>query len=239
MICLSSFSTCIRAAYHDAGTFDQRKSVGGANGCLMNDSNMLNDLMGENKGLKEPMDTLREIKNNWMSANQCIDVSSADMIQFAAYFAVVRQMGDPRQGITQTKRNMMLGNTVAPGGVVFKWGRPDLDVHLCDEAWTDHLPYFSPAMNTRVENPDCKGKTPQEADPKCKVDFPNRCLAAGKEIKDKMMDGQGFTKDEAVALIGAHTIGQVREEFGPALEGPWVPNGADDATDRGPVFDNS
>ena len=32
---------------------------------------------------------------------------------------------------------------------------------------------------------------------------------------------------EAVALIGAHTIGKVRVEFGSDLAGPWVPGGAD------------
>ena len=39
---------------------------------------------------------------------------------------------------------------------------------------------------------------------------------------------------EAVALIGAHTIGQVRVEFGEQLAGPWVPGGADTATTNGP-----
>ena len=39
---------------------------------------------------------------------------------------------------------------------------------------------------------------------------------------------------EAVALIGAHTIGKVRVEFGEPLAGPWVPGGADTATTNGP-----
>ena len=38
---------------------------------------------------------------------------------------------------------------------------------------------------------------------------------------------------EAVALIGAHTIGKVRVEFGPE-EGAWVPGGDDAATPNGP-----
>ena len=39
---------------------------------------------------------------------------------------------------------------------------------------------------------------------------------------------------EAVALIGAHTIGKVRVEFGKQLAGPWVPGGDDAATPNGP-----
>ena len=39
---------------------------------------------------------------------------------------------------------------------------------------------------------------------------------------------------EAVALIGAHTIGKVRVEFGPE-EGAWVPGGDDTATPNGPT----
>ena len=36
-----------------------------------------------------------------------------------------------------------------------------------------------------------------------------------------------------MALIGAHTIGKVRVEFGPE-EGAWVPGGDDAATPNGP-----
>ena len=51
----------LRAAYHDAGTYDQHaRDGGGANGCLMNASeDMIDDVAGENKGLKGPMDVLR------------------------------------------------------------------------------------------------------------------------------------------------------------------------------------
>ena len=50
----------LRAAYHDAGTYDQNAGGGGANGCLMNASeDMIDDVAGENKGLKGPMDVLR------------------------------------------------------------------------------------------------------------------------------------------------------------------------------------
>jgi hypothetical protein len=54
-----------------------------------------------------------------------------------------------------------------------------------------------------------------------------------------MIERNGFTAREATALIGAHTIGLTRNEFGPELAGPWVENGADEATPQGPVFDNT
>ena len=46
-------------------------------------------------------------------------ISSADMIQFAAFFAVVRQEGDPLRGITQEKKDILLGDKTAPGGGKF------------------------------------------------------------------------------------------------------------------------
>ena len=54
-----------------------------------------------------------------------------------------------------------------------------------------------------------------------------------------MIETNGFTASEATALCGAHTIGFVRNSFGPSLAGPWVLTGADEATANGPVFDNS
>jgi len=101
------------------------------------------------------------------------------------------------------------------GNVVFQWGRPDEQV--CDTLWTDNLPAFS------VGGPS----------------IPARCTAAGGEIKEKMMDRNGFTALEATALIGAHTIGVVRHTFGSSLAGPWVLNGDDNFGKEGPVFDNA
>ena len=46
------------------------------------------------------------------------------------------------------------------------------------------------------------------------------------------------TTEEATVLLGAHTIGQIRVEFGDELAGPWVPGGKDDATEGGPIFNN-
>merc|ERR1712127_981085 len=44
-------------------------------------------------------------------------------------------------------------------------------------------------------------------------------------------------KEEATALIGAHTIGLLRNTFG-SFGGPWVPSGADNATPEGPIMNN-
>ena len=111
-------------------------------------------------------------------------------------------------GLTTEKKNKLK---------TFEWGRIDLPASSCQSAWTDNLPGF------KLDNE-------QEA-------IPKRCKDAGKEIKDKMMDRNGFSAREAVALIGAHTIGLTRETFR-GLRGPWVVNGADNATPEGPVFDN-
>ena len=54
-----------------------------------------------------------------------------------------------------------------------------------------------------------------------------------------MIDRNGFTAEEATVLIGAHSIGMVRNTFGSSLAGPWVNSGRDMATPLGGVFDNS
>jgi catalase (peroxidase I) len=98
----------------------------------------------------------------------------------------------------------------------FEWGRPDES--SCKVDWCRNLPDF--ALGTEDV-------------------LPTRCMMAGKEIKNKMMDRNGFTSEEATALIGAHTIGLIRNKFGPVFAAPWVENGADDFTQDGPVFSNS
>eukprot|EP00543_Licmophora_paradoxa_P004758 CAMPEP_0202453988 /NCGR_PEP_ID=MMETSP1360-20130828/11830_1 /ASSEMBLY_ACC=CAM_ASM_000848 /TAXON_ID=515479 /ORGANISM="Licmophora paradoxa, Strain CCMP2313" /LENGTH=449 /DNA_ID=CAMNT_0049073199 /DNA_START=285 /DNA_END=1631 /DNA_ORIENTATION=+ len=99
----------------------------------------------------------------------------------------------------------------------FKWGRPDKV--SCSTAWTRNLPGF------QLGN-DHKGVS-------------MRCKMAGVEIEEKLMKRNGFTAEEACALIGAHTIGLTRNTFGRSLAGPWVTNGKDDATPNGPIFDNA
>ena len=94
-------------------------------------------------------------------------MSSADIIQFAAFFAVVRQSNG--QGLTPAKRDILIGNTPIVGIVVFQWGRPD--EAACDLDWTLNLPEFSPGSGS----------------------IPDRCTAASGEIKEKMMDRNGFT----------------------------------------------
>jgi Peroxidase len=195
----------LRLSFHDAGTFNKAVPEGGANGCLMNHPPMR--LQDENGHLDIAINTLEQIRNNWEQlATTCIDISSADIIQFAGFFASVRQTGSV-PGITTAKISQLL---------TFKWGRPD-EVN-CNINWTHNLPGFD--LGTASGN------------------LPLRCKMAGKEIKTKMMDRNGFTAQEATALIGAHTIGLTRNVFG-GLAAPWVADGADDATPSGPVFDNT
>jgi catalase (peroxidase I) len=195
----------LRLSFHDAGTFDQTVSEGGANGCLMTDATML--MQEENNGLDIAIETLKVIKLGWEAHPMtCVETSNADFIQFAGLFAAVRQLDIP--GMTSTKITQLLE---------FQWGRKDEP--NCDIDWTLNLPHFN--VN------DNENET-----------IPARCLMAGGEIKIKMMDKNGFTSEEATALIGAHTIGLTRTIFGDDHAAPWVANGADDATVDGPVFDN-
>jgi catalase (peroxidase I) len=191
----------LRLAFHDAGTFNQQVQEGGANGCLLTDDNMRQQ--DENMNLDLAVETLRFVQSSMVD----IRLSSADMIQFAGFFAAVRQRGTP--GLDSAKRLELR--------TAFEWGRPD-EVN-CQTDWTNNLPGFQ--LNADGAN------------------IPQRCSFAGGEIKKKMMDRNGFTAREATALIGAHTIGLTRNVFGPDLAGPWVANGADEATPQGPVFDNA
>jgi len=171
----------------------------------------------ENHFLNDPLNHLEAIKNNWHShPDTCINVSSADMIQFAMFFVVVRQsnMIEPL--------NLGTPNVIAKRNLLktgFSWGRPDETA--CDTMWVENLPGFHPSNDGNIAGPT------------------GRCAAAGGEIKTKMMDRNGFTAEEATVLIGAHTIGLIRNTFGTgAFAGPWVTDGADNATPDGPVFNN-
>lgn len=88
----------------------------------------------------------------------------------------------------------------------------------CDLAWSENLPQFQ--LGTDID------------------DIPLRCLMAGGEIKDNMMDRNGFTAEESVVLMGGHLIGLTRNIFG-GLQGQWVDTGRDQATSNGPVLDHS
>jgi len=207
-------SQWLRTAFHDAGTFDQTTGVGGANGCLLNHLPMRNE--PENNFLDLPLNTLMDIKNSWHEHSfTCINVSSADIIQFAALFATVRQKDTPESlksgSVSANAKRETLKND-------FVWGRPD--EFNCDVNWTDNLPEFI--------TPSTAGGT-----------IPGRCTGAGGEIKNKMMDRNGFTAEEATALIGAHSIGMTRHTMGASLSGTWVTSGADNATPFGPKFGNS
>jgi hypothetical protein len=123
----------------------------------------------ENNFLDNPLNTLMDIKTAWyMHPKTCIDVSSADILQFAIFFATTRQKHIPEPLISfsataNAKRTTLLDE--------FFWGRPDES--QCDIAWTENLPGFN---------------TPASGGP-----IPARCTAAGGEIKNKMMDRNGFS----------------------------------------------
>mmetsp|Transcript_3403 Transcript_3403/g.7549 ORF Transcript_3403/g.7549 Transcript_3403/m.7549 type:complete len:502 (-) Transcript_3403:119-1624(-) len=198
-----------RAGFHDAGTYDQHVPEGGANGCLMNEPLML--LQHENFFLDGPIAVLKAIKELWHDHPEtCIDVSSADIIQFAIFFATTRQKYAP--GLDYEKWKTLL--------TAFEWGRPDETECLTD--WTWNLPGFEFGKGGY-------GGLPYHD--------PLRCQASGQEIKEKMMGRNGFSQSEATVLIGAHTIGEIRGTF-PGLQAPWVYNGRDNYTPEGPMFDN-
>jgi len=199
-----------RAGFHDAGTYDQTLNEGGANGCLMNDPAM--QTMPENDFFHHAINALKDVKKRWHNHSKtCINVSSADMIQFAILFATVRQTkrDNPVQspGLSAAKRSYLLNNA--------SWGRPDED--QCEPLWADNLPGFKMGSGESIDQ---------------------RCLKSGEEIKKKMMDRNGFTAEEATALIGAHTIGTMRGIFGVSHIGSWSFTGHDGATPSGPSFDN-
>jgi hypothetical protein len=160
----------------------------------------------ENGHLEIAINTLETLRDNWELLNStCIDISCADVTQFAGLFAAVRQTNTP--GLTDDKIAQLLK---------FEWGRRDEP--NCQVGWCRNLPGFILGTEDVLSS---------------------RCRMAGKEIKNKMMDRNGFTSEEATALIGAHTIGLTRNKFGPKHAAPWVEEGADDFTPEGPVFNNA
>ncbi len=123
----------------------------------------------ENNFLDNPLNTLMDIKTAWhMHPKTCIDVSSADILQFAIFFATTRQKHIPEPLVSFSATANAKWRTLLDD---FFWGRPDES--QCDIAWTENLPGFI---------------TPASGGP-----IPARCTAAGGEIKNKMMDRNGFS----------------------------------------------
>ena len=87
---------------------------------------------------------LQAIKDFWHAhPSTCIKVSSADLLQFAIFFATVRQSGAP--GLDPTKRDRLISE--------FQWGREDET--NCDPNWTDNLPGFTTAASGGPIPPRC------------------------------------------------------------------------------------
>ena len=129
-----------------------------------------NDFLGFDQG---PLFTLSSIKSDWMNhLTTCIAISSADILQFAIFFATTRQKDTPE--------SLLLHSGSLPSAIAkretlkndFRWGRPD-ELN-CDPAWTDNLP-----------GPFTGGA--------CGGLIPCRCAMAGDEIQEKMMNRNGFT----------------------------------------------
>ena len=155
-----------RAAFHDAGTYNQETGEGGANGCLLNFLPMRRE--PENNFFDLPLNTLMTIKDEFNShRSTCVDISSADILQFAIFFATTRQKDTPESLVSGTstanaKRATLRNN--------FLWGRPD--EQDCDTLWVENLPNLNSAEGGPITG---------------------RCTAAGAQIKDKMIDRNGFT----------------------------------------------
>lgn len=159
----------------------------------------------ENGFLDLPVNTLKAIKHTW-EAHADTCIAISNADMIQFAGLFASWRQVPPLGMDNSK-NIKLKE--------FEWGRPDTAEDDCDVAWCDNLPGFR------------LGTDPN--------DIPLRCLEAGKEIKVKMMERNGFTAEESAALIGAHTIGLTRNSFGVNLADPWVTNGGDSA----PTFDNA
>jgi hypothetical protein len=125
--------------------------------------------------LHPPLLALEGIKNSWhVHDKTCIKVSSADILQFAVFFATTRQTHIPESLLPPLTSTSILKRETLKND--FQWGRPDEVAANCDIAWTDNLPSFVTPANGL-----CNGA------------IPCRCTAAGNEIKDKMIDRNNFT----------------------------------------------
>lgn len=155
-----------RAAFHDAGTYNKETDEGGANGCLLNFLPMRRE--PENNFFDLPLNTLMTIKDEFNShRSTCVDISSADILQFAIFFATTRQKDTPESLVSGTSTANAKRATL---GRNFLWGRPD--EQDCDTLWVENLPNLNSAEGGPITG---------------------RCTAAGAQIKDKMIDRNGFT----------------------------------------------
>ena len=122
----------------------------------------------ENNFFDLPLNTLLDIKNTWNAhPSTCISVSSADILQFAIFFATTRQKETPESLISGTSTANAKRETLKNE---FLWGRRD--EKECDTMWVENLP----ALNSERGGP-----------------ISERCTIAGGEIKEKMIDRNGFT----------------------------------------------
>jgi hypothetical protein len=125
-----------------------------------------------------PLFTLQSIKNDWINhPRTCLKISSADILQFAIFFATTRQKDTP-ESLLLPSGNLLVppppSTAVAKRETLkneFLWGRPDET--KCNPEWAENLP----SSNTFA----------------CNNNIPCRCATAGGEIEEKMMKRNGFT----------------------------------------------
>lgn len=206
----------LRLSFHDAGTFNQNTGPNG-DGCEVGST-----VGGANGCLMTNLDFRDQPENGFLDG---------PILTLKAITLIWEEHPETCLAVSAADMIQFAGlfaswRQVPPAGVTasklatlkkFEWGRTD-ELN-CDINWCDNLPGFQLGTDA--------------------TDIAMRCLNSGKEIKKKMMDRNGFTAEEAAALLGAHTIGLTRNSFGSEHSNPWVKNGSDGATKDGPVFDNT
>lgn len=199
----------LRLSFHDAGTYNLAAPSGsGSNGCVCNFNSIFRpfDDGAVNIATTQPCTALQSVRTSFINITKS-SLSMADLIQFAGLVAVLSTM-TPKDKATYTPLlyNQPVGSI--PG---FSFGR--VDAKICSPSLTDNLPeFFLGGERKSFEN-----------------DLIRRIDLSGEQIKNKMMLRNGFSAQEAVALIGAHTIGIQRTVFGSSqyspqsagIAGPW------------------
>jgi len=198
-------------SFHEAGSFNKGKKEGGITGCLLNHAET--QRQGEHGGLAKGQLTRRNGDSNGPIEDlKKVKAALNKKRSKCLTSADITQYA----GIWAAHRQAENGNVrrkLAASMSSFKWGRKDINPSSCKAHWTDNLPAFGTGHGS----------------------FASRMASSAKEIKNKMVTGNGFTLKEAVALVGgAHSFGKIRSQHFSGMAGPWVVGG----DTKGGVFGN-